>query len=324
VVYCWMLCDSSELMVSTTSSSQSIVESLVGLAWSLWTELGVSGWFRHHEDWGIDLEPLILLTAALGDADPRLRDESTDWCIRYERFVSAARLRTLLCQSDAETRRVFDEFAATVKAYAPVNWRTTGVPRSYQPTGRSRLAELSRASLFAVRQRALFGTGARAEIVRVLASAPDHAFTTAEIAEEAAFTKRAVEQELDSLVLGGVVRRTSVLGRRYVQVARPDVLLPFVGDRPVWIPRWAALVRILLGGLHLIEQMESLPPIVRAVEARRFLNERRHDIERGGLASPNESTVGAAIWDEFDAWFRRVASALAVGDPSVLSMRASG
>lgn len=39
----------------------------------------------------ISPEPLILFTAGLGDADPRLRDEATDWCVRYGRYVSAAR-----------------------------------------------------------------------------------------------------------------------------------------------------------------------------------------------------------------------------------------
>src|SRR5262245_61784017 len=85
-------CTSSGLRMPTTRSSAAVTQSLIDLAWSLWAELGVSGWTRHHADWNVDVEALIILTAALEDADPRLRDESTDWCIRYARFVSSARL----------------------------------------------------------------------------------------------------------------------------------------------------------------------------------------------------------------------------------------
>jgi hypothetical protein len=48
--------------------------------------LTAARWTRTHTDWAIDLEPLIMFTAALGDEDPRLRDEATDWCIRNGRL----------------------------------------------------------------------------------------------------------------------------------------------------------------------------------------------------------------------------------------------
>src|SRR4051812_34911544 len=108
--------------MSTTGPRDGIAQSLVELAWSQWTELGVSGWTRRHADWNVDLESLIILTAALKDADPRLRDESTDWCIQYGRFVSAARLRTLERLCDSASRLAFEEYAATVRAHAHVNW----------------------------------------------------------------------------------------------------------------------------------------------------------------------------------------------------------
>jgi hypothetical protein len=306
-------------MVPTTSSSNAIEESLLALAWSLWAELGVSAWSRHHAAWYVDLEPLILLTAALSDSDPRLRDEATDWCIRYARFVSATRLRTLLRLSDDRARRAFHEYAATVAAHTRVNWPSEGAPRPYQPTGRSRLDSLERPSLFGLRVRTIFGTGGRAEIVRILASAPDRAYAASEIAEEAAFTTRAIEQELDSLIMGGVVRRVSAHGRRRIQVARPETLLPFVGDRPTWSPRWAPLVRVLLAGYRLMMSGESLPPIVRAVEARKYQREAEADVESAGLTKPGDSTTGAEIWDEVVGWLQWVTSTLAAGDPRVLS-----
>ena len=300
-----------------TCSRHAIEQGLAELAWSLWTELGVSGVFRRHSDWNIDLEPLILLTAALADVDPRLRDESTDWCIRYARLVSAVRIRTLMGQADSETVTAFGEYAATVGAHVRTNWPGDGTPRPYQPTGRSCLDGLDRPAHFGIRQRALFGTGARAEIVRLLASDVDRTFSAAELADEAAFTKRAVEQELESLRLAGVVTWTVVHGRRRIRLARREDLLAFVGCRPRLMPRWVPLVRVLLGGLRLVARVESMPPIVRAVEANTFLRAVHADIEQAGLVRPDPSVNGIGVWDEVESWLRHVTSALAAGDPVV-------
>ena len=74
------------------------------LAWSLWAELGVEGVVRRHDWQAIDLEPLIIFTAKLGDTDHRLRASTIDWCITNSRFASAFRLRNLADQSSPETR----------------------------------------------------------------------------------------------------------------------------------------------------------------------------------------------------------------------------
>ena len=153
----------------------------------------------------------------------------------------------------------------------------------------------------------------------MFASYPDHSFTAAELADDVAFTKRAVEQELEGLQLAGVVAWTVLHGRRRFQVARRDDLLAFVGSRPRWVPRWIPLIRVLLGGLHLVIRLESSPPIVRSVESDKYLRESRADIMRAGLAPPDTSAVGIDRWRLFEAWLRSVTSALAAGDPGVFA-----
>lgn len=44
-------------------------EHLLDLCWSLWEDLGVDGRIRHHADWGVDVEPLIIFTALIGHED---------------------------------------------------------------------------------------------------------------------------------------------------------------------------------------------------------------------------------------------------------------
>ena len=75
--------------------SGTLIDQAVALAWGAWTELGVSGWTATHRDWAVDPEPLVLFTGRLGDTDPRLRDEATDWCVQHWRYVSKTRLKNL-------------------------------------------------------------------------------------------------------------------------------------------------------------------------------------------------------------------------------------
>ncbi len=130
------------------TSSERLTGAATALAWSLWAEMGVSGWQRNHTSHAIDPERLILFTAFLGDADPRLRDEATDWCIAYGRYVSAARLRNLLSTQTPEVRATLAGLAATVNAHANLRWpshrpaRHKPVPtraRSAQPSPTSQL-----------------------------------------------------------------------------------------------------------------------------------------------------------------------------------------
>lgn len=138
----------------------------VALAWGAWAELGVSGWTATHRDWAIDPEPLIVFTAFLEDNDPRLRDEATDWCIRNWRYISKTRLKNLARDQPQNVREAFGEFSATIGDHAGVIWPHATAPRRYTVTGRSNQPQLDQASMVWLRLRAMFGLGARTEILR--------------------------------------------------------------------------------------------------------------------------------------------------------------
>src|ERR1700722_2553046 len=99
-----------------------IDKSLADLAWSLWSELGVSGIARQHADCLILLEELIILTALIAESDPRLRDEALDWCSKYHNFVSVSRLRTLVNGLGEQVYEAFSLFAATLNSIAQTRW----------------------------------------------------------------------------------------------------------------------------------------------------------------------------------------------------------
>ena len=298
----------------TTTSRHAIEQALVDLCWSLWTELGVAGVSRRHQSWYVDPEALIILTASLRDSDPRLRDEATDWCIRYARMIATVRLKTLLAEANTETVAAFEAFAATVGDHVRTNWPSAGTPRPFRPTGRSRLENLARPALFGLRLRAMFGTGARAEIIRVLVSNPDHDYSAAELSDEAAFTKRAIELEIEGLRMAGLIIRTELRGRHRIRLARTESPIEFTGSIPQWWPRWVPILRTFLGGLHLVQRFEMSSPIVRGVEARKYLRETRQDIDRARLAHPETATDAGGHWDEVERWLRSLTSAFASGD----------
>ena len=120
--------------MQTTSSSATIREHVLDLAWSLWAELGVSSWTRRHEHWVIDPEPLIVFTAHMSDSDRRLRNEAIDWCIGYGRYVSVSRQRNLLKDGPSDVLAAFDTFAAIVNAHSNLSWPSKATAPAYRPT----------------------------------------------------------------------------------------------------------------------------------------------------------------------------------------------
>src|SRR2546429_3285061 len=197
----------------TSKRQRPLLDCCVALAWSTWAELGVAGWTRSHEDWAVDPEPLILFTAALADTDPRLRDEATDWCIHNWRFVSKVRLRNLLRDEPDEIRASFGELSATVNEHSGAVWPGATDVRPYKVTGRSSAPQLDRASMGWLRLRAMFGLGARTEILRHFLSGHEGAVSVARIAESTGYTKRNVAEECETLERAGVLAVHSVRNR---------------------------------------------------------------------------------------------------------------
>lgn len=282
--------------------SEQLREHALDLAWSLWAELGVSGWRRSHTSHAIDPEHLILFTSFLGDADPRLRDESTDWCITYGRYVSAARLKNLLAQDGPEVQEAFGKFAATVNAHSNLRWPGATHPRRFARTGRSEVPDFRQPSLIVLRLRALFGVGARAEIVRAFVADPSASLSAADLASEAGYTKRNVAEELDALRLAGLLEVFPVRNQRRYRVARVVELVSVVGELPSSFPRWRSTFRILERLLQTARQGQAWTASVREVEATKVLHDLEEDL---GTLTARESPpeIGKAdLWNRMERW----------------------
>lgn len=159
-----------------------LVERLLDLAWSHWTALGVAG-ASSPSAVAVDLEALLLLTAELAVDDPRLRDESLDWCVRNCRFISKPRLKQLLKLAPPVTQSRFASFARALEEHAGGTWPSAerGERWPVRLSGKSQAPDLQRPALIRLRLRALFGVDARADLLAALLSFESQKFSAADL-----------------------------------------------------------------------------------------------------------------------------------------------
>ena len=271
------------------------------LAWSLWAELGVDGTVRRHDWQAIDLEPLIIFTAHLGDVDNRLRASTIDWCITNARFASAFRLRNLADHASPATRAAFGRYAATVRAHSKAPWPGEGDPLTLFHPERIGSPDLRRPSLIQLRLRALVGVSARAEILKLMLADPDRPQSASTLAEDAAYGKGSVAKALDMLTMAGIVQVQPHANRLLYRLARPGELAQTLQWLPSVFPDWWPIFRI---AERLMDYARSAPGAAskRLDNLRALLQQIDHDLHRLGLAEHVPRAVVPASVAEFEHW----------------------
>jgi hypothetical protein len=243
--------------------SETILQRAVELAWRHWTLVGVRG-TAPAPRYPIDLEALIAFTPFVAASDPRLRDESRDWCARIGRdFVSLSRLRQVIKlvgpPGDEAHGVQLDLFEG---AAAPAGYAT----------GKSRVPELGHPALLQLRARSLFGVGTRADVLAHLAvSGRDARRLTAPQIRPTGCTKQAVAAVLDGLVRGHLLRKVNGPTGILFEVVREEALRSLLDPVPSAVVDWAerfALVALVLRmwrefghrATYGIELMKALKP----------------------------------------------------------------
>lgn len=271
-------------------------EQAAALAWGAWVELGVSGWTETHSDWAIDPEPLIVFTAFLGDEDARLRDEATDWCVRNWRYVSKTRLKNLVREQPPAVRGAFGAFAATVGEHAGVVWPYSTDPRRFKVTGRSSAPQLDKPSMVWLRLRAMFGIGARTEILRYFLSQEDGRSSAASISAATNYTKRNIAEECEALAHAGVLSVRPMGNRFYYSLAKRTELEAFVGSVPAITPNWIAMFGIARQLVVLESAAETGTTRTLAVKARTAIDEIEEDLDELEIDPPSSDLKGEDLW----------------------------
>jgi DNA-binding transcriptional ArsR family regulator len=280
-------------------SASALKMSLVNRAWIQWVALGVDVVYER-DDAVVDPEALIALTAELGDADARLRDVSTDWCVDYGRYVNGSRLKQVVRELQTPPASIGQYVATVAKAGGPT-WPLATQPRSdYVSRGKARLDSATNRARLRVRLRAAFGVNARADILAALLSDPRKGLSVADLARLTRFTKPNVASALDALILAGLVEARYVGNERRVFLTGKGVVLPDLRP-PIAQPDWVIRFGVALEVLRFLS-LEPMSESIRAIEARGLIESLMDRIVSEGIPQPNLQAFGDAFASAFDRW----------------------
>ena len=281
------------------SSGSSLQGALVNRAWIQWAALGVDATVER-DDAVVDPEALIALTAELGDADARLRDLSTDWCVSYGRYVNGARLKQV-CRELGTPGDAIGEYVATVAAAGGPSWPMSTQPRpGYERRGKARMDTATSLARLRIRLRAAFGVNARADVLAALLAASPHDVTAADVARATRFTKPNVASALDALILAGLVTVHPVANERRIGLPPKIHVLPGL-RAPVAQPDWVSRFGVALEALRFAER-DGRSTTVHAIEARRLIEGLTRRISAEGMPMPNLDAIGDEFASAFDRW----------------------
>ena len=280
-------------------SGSALQRALLHRAWIQWIALGVDA-VGESDDAVVDPEALIALTAELGDADARLRDVSTDWCVAYGRYVNGARLKQVVRELGTPLEAI-GEYVATVAASGGPAWPMATQPRpDYATRGKARLDAARSRSRLRIRLRAAFGVNARADVLAALLADPRIGLSVADLARRTRFTKPTTAFAVDALVLAGLLEARTVGNERRVALTRDGEILP--GLRPPIVqPDWVARFGVALEVLR-FDRQDGMSPSVRSIEARRLVEGLLARIASEGLPEPDLDAFGDDFADAFDRW----------------------
>jgi uncharacterized protein YegP (UPF0339 family) len=292
---------------------------LLEFAWDEWAQMGVLTAVRRESRWAQDPEALLLLTLEVARDDPRLFDEILDWLVRNEPLISVRRLRTL-CDGpederisaavlewvrrqrrpraqDRELERKTEEVEPLFRDADLPALRTDPVFSAFgftrppaEPSGKSREPDFRAPINFAFRLRQLLGVAARPEALRYLLTAELESATVAAVAKPSGYSKRNVQEALNSLHAAGAATLASNGGEQRFAVDRSRWAhlldlepheLPVYRDWPTSLGALRRIVR-WLGR----PELEALSDYLRASQAADLLDVVRPELSRAGMLMP--------------------------------------
>lgn len=288
---------------------------LLDLAWSLWTELGVQGHKRKHQHCLILLEELVLLTAILAEVDPRLRDESLDWCSQYHHFISISRLKSLIKEYDTPVLEAFSRYSSTLNALSRAHWPVfqDSVPLQIWLSRKSCLRPLESPALLNIRARSVFGTGARADLVTFFLIHANNEFSIADTVE-IGYSKRNLAEILHELWLSGLVDQSSVRNQQRYRLLKREQLIKILSPVPKHTPPWRHILQIIVSIRDCLQRIEGSSESTQVVEIRNLLNALHDKLKKIKVIPPVFEGDISNYLNSFAQWLLTITSKLSQGN----------
>lgn len=295
--------------------SKKVDKLLLDLAWSLWTELGVAGVIRRHQNVLITLEELIILTIALSDVDPRLRDESLDWCSQYHNLFSISRLKTLMKSFEGILSESFSIYSVTLNFLTRANWPVfRELPRlQVSLSHKSCLRPNESPALLNIRARSIFGAGARADLVTFFLTHNTKSDFAVSDLVEIGYTKRNLAEILEQFNLGGLFDRFMLRNQYRYSLAKNDNLLNCLKPIPKHAPSWQLILEVILPLRDCIKRVENSSESTQTVEIRNLLIYLQKNLQRLNFIPPPFQTNFHAYLNTFSGWLLETTSKVAQG-----------
>lgn len=297
--------------------SKQLNENLIRLAWSLWTEIGVAGLERKHKNFSVAPEELIILTSALSQFDPRLRDEALDWCVRYHRFISPIRLHILAKKYEEYIAEPFSIFSTTLNTTADIRTKWIVLkdtpPLKFKPSGKSILRNFEIPSMINFRLRSFLGVGAKADIIAFLLAGEQRNFVASDLIETG-YSKRRIAAILEDLASAGIFSELKVRNQLQYAFMRHDQFIKLIGDIPQNIIQWQRILEVILPIHACIQDIEDAPIGVRVIDIRNLLNKLSNQLLQIKLVAPPLQNDFEAYWTSVVNWLLEATKKLAQGE----------
>lgn len=271
--------------------------SLLGRLASQWIALGGQVAGLPDRDL-VDIEALIVATAAVGVREPRLVEVAESWRATYPEAVNSFRLRSVAVEMGVDL---------------------TGSTADRQPSATSpsrelvRSVDLKRPGLLLWRLRSAFGLNVRADIVTHLAVGPRGWVSIAELARAVRFTKRNVAGAVASLRQAGVVEADRFAGADRVRLADDRDLRAWLGVEPrdVRVVDQVTLYAVAIVALQLDSATRDATDMVALVEARALAERVGPALRTAGLPTPDVRVAGLDFRRAYEDWLDDLAAQLA-------------
>ncbi len=289
-------------------------KNLLNLAWSLWTELGVAGIKRNHQNVLILVEELVIFTSVLTEIDPRLRDESLDWCSQFHPFISISRLKSLMKDFEELAGVAFSKYAAILNAISKAKWPVfmDTPPLKVKVSQKSTLRPHASSSLLNIRARSIFGTGSRADLVTFFLVHPNTDFSIAEVAETG-YSKRNLAEVLDDLYFGNLFHRFMQGNQQRYRLNKNSPLFQLLKPIPECAPAWHLVFKVLLALRACIHHSENHSESTKVVELRNCLKKQEKILQRLGLVPPPFQNNFSQYLENFSHWILQWTDLLSKG-----------
>lgn len=289
---------------------------LLNLAWSLWTELGVQGHKRNHQNCLIFLEELVLLTTVLVEIDPRLRDESLDWCSKYHHFISISRLKSLIKGLDVLVLEAFSRYSSILNSISRTHWPIFQVTEPLRITlsHKSCLHSLESPALLNIRARSLFGTGARADLITFFLTHKEDTDFSISDTVSIGYSKRNLAEILEELWLSRFVDKSLLRNQQRYRLLKREHHLGILGPLPKYIPLWRHIIEVVIAIRVCLQRIKHSSETTQVIEMRNLLASRQANLKRLKLISPSFEGNIPQYMISFSQWLVNFVSKMAEGD----------